>query len=104
MLGYPFAQHITSGGTTLSDNSFLMLLGSFGLVVALSYFICVAGGLVINREDKPIAALMVMLLLFMGLSDFVSLYPSSYLMTILILGITRGTDKDYKNEFTCHHS
>lgn len=83
--GAPFGFHIISGATTLSDNSFLLLIGSIGFVPALLYFVLLAMPIIsICKVERYLKPYMLMLLIFMLFSDFVSLYPSAYCAIPLI--------------------
>lgn len=85
ILGSPFGSHIASGSSTLSDNVFLLLAGGIGLVPTILYFILLAKPIMSRcRMWSKLMIFMLMLLIFMMLSDFVSLYPSNYIAIPLI--------------------
>ena len=90
LVGHPFALHIISEGATLSDNSFLMMLGSFGILGSIPYFYLLIKGFApsLGTSGSRIGVLL-MLLLFLFLSDFMALYPSSYLMVFLLIALGR---------------
>lgn len=103
ILGTSFGVHIVSGTTTLSDNSILLLIGAIGFVPAVLYFVLLIRPVVAKcNTQRQLRAFGAMLLVFLLLSDFISLYPSAYL-TVPIMCYT-WYSKECSREFTNYHS
>ena len=93
-MGEPIGSTYIYGGYSLSDNSFLSSIASFGLVVAIAYWALLAVGIKSVSKGMSLFDPLTMLVVFLCLSDFVQLYPSSYFALILILPIYRkGADQ-----------
>ena len=98
ILGAPFGSHIVSGTTTLSDNSFLLLIGSIGFVPALVYYALLAAPIAsICRVERYLRPYVLMILIFMILSDFVSLYPSAYIAVPLICFFASTEESEHES-------
>ena len=94
ILGSPIGQYIVSDGTTLSDSSLLLLVGFIGLIPAIIYIALFLRPVITPcRMGSKYMAAVVMLLVFVLLSDFISLYPSAYMAIIML----RALDKHEVN-------
>ncbi len=85
LLGEPIGSSYTYNGFTLSDNSFLCSIASFGFMVACSYWVLLLLGFKGNRKRQGIVPRLLMVLVFLLLSDFVQLFPSCYCAVLLLL-------------------
>lgn len=85
LLGDPIGSSYTYNGFTLSDNSFLCSIASFGLVVACAYWTLLFLGFKGNWRGEGVVAPLLMILVFLILSDFVQLFPSCYCAVLLLL-------------------
>lgn len=90
LLGEPIGSSYTYNGLTLSDNSFLCSIASFGLLVALSYWALLFLGFNNSREGGSVIAPLLMVLVFLVLSDFIQLFPGCYCAVLLLLIPSKG--------------
>lgn len=98
LVGAPLSSHVVSEGTTLSDNSFLLSIGGFGLICAVVYWVFLIR-CIIKRFSKPgiFFPLGITLLCFLLLSDFISFYPTAYYSVMLIVYLA-DKEKDLIDE------
>lgn len=85
VLGEPIGSSYVYGGFTLSDNSLLCSIASFGFAVAGMYWALLFLGFNDSKEGKIDIASFLMVLVFLVLSDFIQLFPSCYCAILLLL-------------------
>lgn len=85
LLGESIGSTLTYGGYSLSDNSFLFSIASFGFSFSIIYWISMAYGVKNLAGTSLKLAPMLMLIIFLFLSDFIQLFPSSYMVFLLFL-------------------
>lgn len=98
LLGEPIGSSYSYSGLTLSDNSFLFSIASFGFIIACSYWAFLFLGFKSSREGGSIIAPLLMLLIFLILSDFVQLFPSCYCAVLLLLVSSSNNRNFFRKE------
>lgn len=97
LIGAPLFEHISMGSLTLSDNSFLLLLGAVGLFAAALYIFFIGKPLLNLAKSNPkLKTVYIMLIVFLVLSDFVSLYPCNYYAALLIWALGYNKENEYE--------
>lgn len=97
LIGAPLFEHISMGLLTLSDNSFLLLLGAVGLFAAVLYIFFIGKPLLDLAKSNPkLKTVYIMLIVFLVLSDFVSLYPCNYFAALLIWALEYNKENEYE--------
>lgn len=84
LLGEPIGSSYVYGGFTLSDNSFLYSIASFGFAIAVLYWTLLFHAFKNCREEKIAIEPFLMVLVFLFLSDFIQLFPSCYCAVLLL--------------------
>ena len=93
ILGEPIGSSYTYNGFTLSDNSLLCSAASFGFLVSCAYWALLFLGFKNNRGGESAVAPLLMMLVFLMLSDFIQLFPSCYCAVLLL---TVSSSSHYK--------
>lgn len=97
LIGAPLSEHVHMGSLTLSDNSFLLLLGAVGLFVAALYIFFLGKPLLALAKNNPkLKTVYIMLIVFLVLSDFVSFYPCNYFAALLIWALGYNKENEYE--------
>lgn len=97
LIGAPLFEHISMGSLTLSDNSFLLLLGAVGLFAAALYIFFIGKPLLdLTKSNPKLKTVYIMLIVFLVLSDFVSLYPCNYFAALLIWALGYNKENEYE--------
>lgn len=105
LFGSEFMVHISSLNTletTLSDNSFLLFLGYYGIILTV-ILISLCINQFINKEKyirKAMIPIIICIIMFCLFYDFVQLFPSNYLLIFLYIYVEQiiKAEKENNNE------
>lgn len=99
MLGDDFKIHISTFGsqeTTLSDNSFLLAIGHFGIIFWMIIFVCEFNRLLQKpkNEIKMIMPVIIFGGIIMFLYDFIQMFPGNYILLFLYIFLDNKYEVD----------
>lgn len=86
LVGEPLNSSFEYAGVSLSDNSFLLTIASFGLIAAVGYWWSLAMGIKGNVQSiRNMVPVCTMLTVFLMLADFIQFFPVAYYMSMLLV-------------------